>query len=784
MTDEPAVVVLDGSTGDRASFGGKGAALDRLVEWSLPVPPTAIVTASVCRRMSAAPDVAALVGRLRDGETVDAAEVDRTFATTPIDDALAAEIVAAARTVADGRRLAFRSSATVEDLAASSFAGQYRSVLDVDPTDDAEVLDAVRMVVASLWHPAPCAYRRAFGIDDADVAMAVVMMRMVPARQAGVVFTVDPGGRPGAARIEVVEGLGESLVSGRRTPTAHVVDRPPAPSGLDPHLDEALRLAAEAERRSGAPQDVEWAWDGTTTWIVQARPITVTEEEGDGFDTDPGDHELTTAGIGEMLPGVLPPLVWQINSHLVDAAFARILADLGVTPPGDGARSLVHRVRGRAALDFDALREMAQELPGGSAEELEVQYFGSGRPATHARRRRRALPRHLLHDLRVLATHRQVVTDADTVHFAARQLGHAPCDLAGLDDRELMARRARLIDLGVRAMGAELGAAAVATSAFARLELMLSPHLGLRGATAAAASVTARRGVVVAAAPTSSTTVFAGPTWEESGASPAPVVDHRASSGGADDLDDGDAALRELEARLRATDTWGTDGPRAWIRTVSLHRLVDEAAEQLHRRERTKAAVMSLGGSVRRVHLELGRRLVERGALHQPSHVDLLDDRELRDALAGRAPAPAVVARRERWRTRYESEGPLPPRFRGAPDRTEVALPAGDRLEGWAASPGRVEAPAQVVAAPTDPVPPGTVIVADAADASWSPLFVDAAAIVLERGGPLSHAAILARELGVPAVFNLTGATRALSGRRVLVDGDAGVVVILGEEVP
>jgi len=72
----------------------------------------------------------------------------------------------------------------------------------------------------------------------------------------------------------------------------------------------------------------------------------------------------------------------------------------------------------------------------------------------------------------------------------------------------------------------------------------------------------------------------------------------------------------------------------------------------------------------------------------------------------------------------------------------------------------------------------GAVLVASATDASWSPLFIKAGAVVVERGGPLSHAAILARELGLPAVLNVPGATEVLDGEQVTVDGDAGVVVI------
>jgi len=138
-------------------------------------------------------------------------EIDEIFAraTIPVDvDRALLDLVAS---VGRGGPVAVRSSATVEDMHGSSFAGQYRSVLDVDSGDPQAVRAAIRAVWASLWHPAPSAYRDAFGIDQGDVAMAVVVMAMIPATTAGVVFTDDPGGS-GGARVEAVEGLGESLV--------------------------------------------------------------------------------------------------------------------------------------------------------------------------------------------------------------------------------------------------------------------------------------------------------------------------------------------------------------------------------------------------------------------------------------------------------------------------------------------------------------------------------------------------------------------------------------------
>ena len=74
----------------------------------------------------------------------------------------------------------------------------------------------------------------------------------------------------------------------------------------------------------------------------------------------------------------------------------------------------------------------------------------------------------------------------------------------------------------------------------------------------------------------------------------------------------------------------------------------------------------------------------------------------------------------------------------------------------------------------------GSVLIAHSTDASWSPLFLLAGAIVVEQGGPLSHAAIVSRELGIPAVLNVPGVAAAVpdGGVKVTVDGDSGVVVI------
>ena len=393
MSSEPArpssgsiAFVLDGSSVDAGLIGGKGAALDELLSWGLPVPPSGSVTTAAHRIVMADPRVRAIVTRIREGTDTPAEAVDEAFLSVELDEAVAASVVSVAAAVGAGAKIAVRSSATVEDLAGSSFAGQYRTFLDVDPSDGDAVLDAVRLVLASLWHPAPCVYRRALGVDDEDAAMSVLFVQMVPAVTAGVVFTVDPLGGRGAARVEAVEGLGESLVSGRRTPRAWTVDRDAPGDDVPQPIREALRLALSAEEHADAPQDVEWVWDGSQVWLVQSRPITVAPSSGDGFDDELEDEDMTVAGIAEMLPGVLPPLRWEVDAHLVEEAFRCVSEDLGVaTPSGERGRHMLRRVRGRAALDFGRLRMVAEAIPGAGADELEKQYFGSrrsGRPAT------------------------------------------------------------------------------------------------------------------------------------------------------------------------------------------------------------------------------------------------------------------------------------------------------------------------------------------------------------------------------------------------------------------
>ncbi len=848
--------VLRGEGIEPMVAGGKGAALDRLVALGAKVPATGIITTSAYRAFESIPAIASLVDELRGTEVPEPTEherarkrVDEVFLSVPLPPDVADAVEAMAVEIADGGSMAVRSSATAEDLASASFAGQYESYLNVLAEG---VHDAVRLVWSSLWYPAPRAYRRFRQISEADLTMAVVVMRMLDPTEAGVLFTVDPGGHDDAMRLEVVQGLGEKLVSGEATPDAHVVPRDVAEDRFAEISLPLRELAVEAlrlEEAFGAAQDIEFAVHGGELYLLQARPITTLPDASlvdDGFDFSCGDETTyTTAGIAEMLPGVLAPLSWTVNSWLVENGFRHLFEVLG-----GGAdvlteqHALIGRFRARAALNLDAMRIAAASIPGGSAHELERQYFGEAMPSVSAAPEPE--PPHLskgasaLQSVKVLRARRQAAEDSEVVYQAVGGVLDEEPALAGLLDSELLAYWNRLLHLSQRVVATEIVVAAMATAAYRGVEVFLCRYLDASEASLAAQRLTRKDASqrrsrialsldpVIASIATSpeldeaaveewqeaepklraapggeallrefhrllrragSTGVFAGPTWDE--------VPHLAWMTVYQELrkpSSTDAATDRVDSRVEIEKLL-TEQPRwRWSRFVSgqlvdvrrrfLRREAVDAAEFLQRRERTKACVLIIGGVVRRANLEIGRRLAARGVLETAEDVELLGVSEIPVLTGAAGPSPEIIATRRRRNLEARQAGPLPSVWTGVPEESEMVSSDGERFEGWSASPGRFEGLARIVDSPaTSLLRRGEILIATTTDASWAPLFMAAGAIVVEQGGPLSHAAIVARELGMPAVVNVPGFIARLSKEDgpvpVAVDGTQGTVTIL-----
>jgi phosphohistidine swiveling domain-containing protein len=209
-------------------------------------------------------------------------------------------------------------------------------------------------------------------------------------------------------------------------------------------------------------------------------------------------------------------------------------------------------------------------------------------------------------------------------------------------------------------------------------------------------------------------------------------------------------------------------------------------------RERSKTNIIRVIQEVRMAVWELGRRAVTRGELDEPRDVCLLFSDELRALVRGALPGVGeLVSERKvhlRWLESIEPpflfDTPPPPNT-AWPSRGERHVPvavAGEQLVGLPGCPGVAQGRARVILDPADPsaLEPGDVLVAPMTDPAWTPLFVPAAAVVVDVGAPLSHAIIVSRELGIPCVVSVNQATQRIpDGALVEVDGTTGVVTVL-----
>ncbi|MDD3311254.1 PEP/pyruvate-binding domain-containing protein [Pseudodesulfovibrio sp.] len=286
------------SLGDAAAMprlaGGKASNLGRVLGvGGVPVPPGFVITANAFNYLVDYNELGAEIeSRLRQMVVGDrnllaglTAEMQELILAAEVPEEIARGIRFAVSEIIedDDALIAVRSSALAED-GEISFAGQYASELNVQPND---VLEAYKRVLAGKYCPRAVSYRISNGLTDADTAMAILVIPMVDADNAGVVYSMDPDchGRD-AIGVYGVRGLGDRLVDGSASPAKAVLTREVEPrlaEGCTPDegglpsettLCELGRLAMKLEKALGGPQDIEWAEDVTgRLFILQTRPL-------------------------------------------------------------------------------------------------------------------------------------------------------------------------------------------------------------------------------------------------------------------------------------------------------------------------------------------------------------------------------------------------------------------------------------------------------------------------------------------------------------------------------
>jgi rifampicin phosphotransferase len=879
------IVPFSGMGSDSVSLvGGKAANLGELRRAGMPVPDGfCLSTRAFGRFLAACPGLGGLYARLDGLDASDRAAVAQAGAEfrahlgdLPVPDDVRAELVSAWRELGGAGSCAVRSSATAEDLATASFAGQHDTYLNV--TTESGLLDGVRRCWLSLFTDRAIGYRARHGFAHRQVTLAVIVQRMVLPEVAGVMFTADPvSGHRRTIVINAAFGLGEAVVSGLVNPDLYrigadgaqhktIADKrleiAPLPSGgvarrevaegrrnaqalPDEHIAGLAALGRRIQQHFGTPQDIEWAWAGGRIHVLQSRPITSLYP----VPPPPADrrtHVYFSFGHQQMMTDAIKPL---------GVSVLRAYFPFGKRLPGGESRQMA--VAGsRVFFDYtDALHSrLAAALiirgagwmdkrVGGALREIRTQpefrrghRFRLGRDLVINARACHTLAR-ILADLcwtnmgtkqaksrafmdktvrenraaieRLRGADRIAWLQSSPGKFASRMffrltLTQACAMIAGtlagrlaerwLGDSSDVGPLARSVpgnvttemamalgDLADLARG-EPGLLAVLESpprpfSLAALDSVpgggpfrqaLESFLGRYGMRCPGEiDITRTRWA------DQPTQLFAGilANVRTTGAG-----EHRARFRAGEQ--DAEEAAKRILGRLRAV-RWG------WPKAVVMSRLIKVYRTLMGMREHLKFLTVNLFDVYRAAIRAEADSLVSAGVLPVAADADFLSLAEFRDLLAGQVPgglAELISARK----AEYEAHRALtPPRLFTSDGEVISGSAAGEGKEGvltgCPVSGGIAEGRARVVLRPEDAeLREGDILVAPFTDPAWTPLFAAVRGLVLEVGGVMTHGAVIAREMGLPAVVGIDGATRLIAdGERVRVDGHHGTVELV-----
>ncbi|HWI64044.1 MAG TPA: PEP/pyruvate-binding domain-containing protein [Symbiobacteriaceae bacterium] len=782
------------SRADLAIAGGKGANLGEMLRLGLPVPPGFCVTAPAYAGQVAEWGLAGLLAPLLeqgdwDGVTAAAEQALRERPLAPdLEAAIRREYAELGEPA-----VAVRSSATAEDLADASFAGQQETFLNVRGGD--ALLQAVRECWASLWGQRAVHYRQQRQIDHLAVSMAVVVQVMVPAEAAGVMFTVDPvTRRSDRILIEAAPGLGEAVVSGDVTgdlyrlgrPAGGVVEREVRHAGRpvlsDGHLAELAVLGLRLEAHFGCPQDVEFALAGGKLYLLQSRPITTLAVEPEPVPDEPLDRmqRLMLKEGRERYPLAPKPLD-NLFFGLMTEASINTLRLAGFHFEAADEKAMVAKVWRPIYASFPRSKP-TWRLAGAMGRALRTldrdwQGWWDGEPRRRLVEVTQPVAVQELSDAALLDR-------ADAILAAWRQIfkerfEFAVALYAGSMLRSLVAlavgpgRAARVTDdlmLELPTRTSETNEALWRLSREARrnpadLEALAAGRFaevspGLRTQVDAFLAEYGHR--------EGSTWYVSIPTWRQEPAQVWRLLAGLAAVAEAPHAPVGRraAALEAVERKFRRIP-WLLRRFR-WL--LERQRAMQTFRENSHfDLTRPLAALQELAA-------EWGRRLVQRGLFRAPDDVFYLTYDEVRQWLLGHGPAPAEAA--QHIARRRETYKVVNGRWQSG--QFDARATGGD-LRGVPASAGVVRAKARIVTGEADwsRLQPGEVLVCPYTNPAWTPLFAVAAAVVTETGGAGAHAAIVAREYGIPAVMGVQGATRRIAdGQEILVDGATGKVLL------
>ncbi len=826
--------------------GGKGANPGELTRAGFRVPPGFVLTTAAYELVLGASEIREELGntlasvdfKSPDAVTEASQRIRGSFEQAAIPEQLSQEILSAYSRLKNPA-VAVRSSATAEDLPGTTFAGQQETFLNV--IGGTELIGAVRACWASLWSERAILYRAHQNIDQHGVKLAVVIQEIVNADAAGVMFTADPviGSRDELV-IDANPGLGEAVVSGLVTPDHFVVNKRSChltsqqlgrreliaravPSGGTEQITssgettntpslpvqavlELARVGMEIERHYQSPQDIEWAWTSNGSgigeiYILQARPMTALPAPL----KISGPMRLVVPLLAEMWPTRPFPLDTTTFTGAVERAIGSLLvAMIGKSAPDPDQALLeedgvvvhfeppkVHLSPAMLVTPWLAMWRTRHYELSHWKEDPSLQQFVARAKALDQRN-----PRELSWNKNIETIQEALTLIPLAMELREHYLPKAVLGLASLWVLLWLAGQAsRFGDLisGIETKTMKTNEALESLAG----QIRENPDLRNMFAHSDAESLQP------ALERTESGRLFlqqfeeflqeyghreitltiSQPPWKDDSQSVLSIL--KVLSGSEPSQRNKSSTWQHARDELLRSTFLGK-----WPFRGSLLLSLAATRYLFQIRGDTHFYVTMVQPPIRRAVLELGDRLARAGALDRPEDVFHLRFEELK-ALGQTWPpserevaeARSLVARRKAKRENLANTPMVDPRLLSPAEEPQAGANA--ILSGTSGSPGIARGPARIVHDVSEfgKLCAGDVLVAPITNPAWTPLFQRAIAVVVDTGGAASHAAIVAREYGIPAVMGTARGTQDLKdGQWIRVDGSRGEV--LREEHP
>ncbi|MEO0445956.1 MAG: PEP/pyruvate-binding domain-containing protein [Verrucomicrobiota bacterium] len=748
-------------------------------------------------------------------------------------DADAAEIEKAHHELCDGEQgVAVRSSARGEDGMEHSFAGQFDTFLEVER---AAVVARCQDVWASGSSDRVAAYEGEQGA--VSERPAALVQRMISADAAGVAFSADPvTGRRSIAVVAAVRGLGEKLVSGESDAETWEVGVGASPPRRVEEMEVSVLTSEEASKVAdlgraceewfGHPQDIEWAFERGKIWLLQSRPITSLR----GLpDPDQPIRIWDNSNIAESYPGVSSPLTYTFARRAYEHVYRQFCLLMAVPRrrvESEQAtfQSMIGLIEGRIyynlvswyrvlamlpgfALNRPFMEQMMgvkQPMPDSVVEEIEAD-FRTGKLADSLR---------LLRTLAgLMRQHAGLQRSVDRFLSRLRtELGNPP---EGRDEYAWLKHYRELEEKLLEKWDAPL-----VNDFFAMLFSGVLRKLSAKWARDEhgdlANQLLGDLGDIVSAEPARRIRMMAerkaeGLPIEEEFAAYLEAFGDRCfeelkleSPTLEDDPEPLETSIEAFAERIRKgkhiveAPTQPPEIPRmGWFRRMIFRFVLEEARRCLRNRENLRFERTRVFGRVRRILRMVGERLVERGIVEERDDIFSFQLEEILAHYEQTSAQPLskelVRFRKEQW-DEYRRNNAPPDRFQtfGPPgsyeeyeDLTESrGMEGAGDLRGIGACGGVVQGRVRVVENPREcRLEAGEILVALQTDPGWVVLFPSASGLLVERGSLLSHSAIVAREMGIPAIVSIPSVTKRLvTGQLVEMNGTTGDIRILGSE--